>query len=93
MFHPAASIKVLALLLILCAFVFRLLYLVSILGCSFLEGIAWNARGITSGGHLFFYPRKKTIVSVTYRRNSSFVRNLGKYYHVTLAKKLCRKLP
>lgn len=89
MFHPAASIKVLALLLILCAFALRLLYLVSILGCSFPEGIAWNARGITSGGHLFFYPRKKTIDV----RDSAIMgnRNLGKSFSRDTGQKAVRK--
>jgi len=60
MFHPTASIKATALLLILYAYISCLHRLVNILVCSLQEGIAWSARGISSGGHLFFYPRKKT---------------------------------
>lgn len=92
MFHPAASIKVNCFAAHLVCISLASALLVSILGCSFLEEIAWNARGITSGGHLFFYPRKKTIDVREISTKLSFViwENI---LHVTLAKKMCGKLP
>lgn len=79
MFHPTAPIKAAALLFILWAYISCLHRLVNILVCSLQEGIAWSARGISSGGHLFFYPRKKTF--------DVRERALGKYFSRDIGQK------